>query len=502
MTAPEVWSATSSLPTKNSEDPLKFTHIVHNWNEDITLYYENLQQKLTELTTIFPTSVEKAGLFLKISNSGRRGEVRSFPLPLSSVLDYIDSILPHCSLLKPYTRFDQDSWRRIAKGIQPSLREGVDPSLPNNTWTVPAATGDMQVAFESFTKPTFTSLVKIICLANSINYTDETPLPIEPQQLENAKESLKLVIQEVIGINPATSSRVEPGRNVIIYGAPGTGKSYRLKTLQNSTRCVFHADYLNSDFMGSYKPFQDIGGIQYRFIPGPFIQTFIHAIENSDEPVNLIIEELNRGNAGAILGELIQLLDRDIAGRSEYEINVSPELHDYLKDKLGSSWLGHLYIPNNMSLYATMNSADQGVMPLDSAFKRRWEFEFTSIEFNRSDQHMNTPYLHINNEVYSWRALGETINRLLVENGTDEDRLIGQYFLSQKEISDELSFKNALSKKLFIYLWDDILRHGKRELIFNNRIKSFSALQVKFKESDDVFSDSFKESLAMQEQEQ
>ena len=440
------------------------------------------------MTTAYPTSVDKGGVFLSITNSGKRGEAKTIVLPLSCVVEFIDWLLPHCALLSAYASYKEKVWRAISNGL--------NPDLSGNTWVIPATTGELNQAFGSHTKPLFTSLVKIICWANSLSYSDTTSLPITKTELETAKQRIQQIIREFESVPSAPLTIAGPGRNVIVYGAPGTGKSYRLKTLPNQTRCVFHADYLNSDFVGSYKPYQNVSSIEYRFVPGPFIQAFVNAIKNDAEPFNLIIEELNRGNAGAIFGELIQLLDRDPAGRSEYEINVSVELDGYLSKELGSDWSGRLYIPSNMSLYATMNSADQGVMPLDSAFKRRWEFDFISIQFDPAEPVINVPYLFIDGYDYSWREIGEAINRILIEHGFDEDRLIGPRFLTQGELADQVAFKNALSKKLFIYLWDDVLRHGKRDLVFAPTIKAFSALQAGFNKSGDVFSDRLKQNMA------
>jgi 5-methylcytosine-specific restriction protein B len=450
------------------------------------MIYEQLQHFLTGLTTSYPTSVEKGGLFLSITNSGK--EPKTITLPLSCVIDFVDWILPHSALLAPHVHYNEKVWRAISKGL--------NPDLSGTPWVIPAITGELNQAFGSQTKPLFCSLVKIICWANSIPYSDDTPLPISEIELETARQRIQQIIQEFESASPVPPMITGPGRNVIVYGAPGTGKSFRLKTLPNQTRCVFHADYLNSDFVGSYKPYQNGSSIEYRFVPGPFIQTFVNAIKNDAEPFNLIIEELNRGNAGAIFGELIQLLDRDPSGRSEYEISVPVELNIYLSRELGSDWNGLLYIPSNMSIYATMNSADQGIMPLDSAFKRRWEFDFISIQFDPADPIMNAPYLFIDGHGYSWREIAEAINRILIEHGFDEDRLIGPRFLTRGELADQASFKNALSKKLFIYLWDDVLRHGKRDLVFASTIKAFSLLQAVFNNNGDVFSDRLKQNIA------
>lgn len=446
------------------------------------MIHQQLNDYLSGLTTSFSTTLGASGGYLSISNSGRRGDKKTFSLPLSMVITFLDLVAAHQAEIAPYSRYDEDDWRAISKGTNPAS---------TGTWTFPGFDGELKPAFESNTKPTFTALVKIICWANGITYNDDTPMPLAPAQIALAKEKIQNIIEEFTpGQRASSHEALKGGRNVIIYGAPGTGKSYELKSLPNQIRCVFHSDYLNSDFLGGYKPYQNGDKIEYRFVPGPFIQAFVKAFEKPNEPVSLIIEELNRGNAGTIFGEVFQLLDRDSKGQSEYDIDVSVELSDYLKDKLKDKWLGKLLIPSNLSLYATMNSADQGVMPLDSAFKRRWEFKFTSIKFDASDENLNKKYLSLGDKVLSWRQLGEAINKILVEAGFDEDRLIGPRFLSPHELADVAPFKNALSRKLFIYLWDDVLRHGKRDLIFNSgKYRAFSTLQAAFDNNEDVFSE-------------
>jgi 5-methylcytosine-specific restriction enzyme B len=194
------------------------------------------------------------------------------------------------------------------------------------------------------------------------------------------------------------------GINLILYGAPGTGKSYEINKRypNNRIRVTFHPEYSYHDFIGSYKPLPlykskeesyqlytyegkeiNVGEpiIDYQFVPGPFTLALKKALLNEHENITLVIEELNRANAPSVFGDIFQLLDRDNTGKSEYSIKPSSELYSYLKKDI--NWLqDEIYIPHNMNIVATMNSADQGVYVLDSAFKRRWNFEYMPIHLD------------------------------------------------------------------------------------------------------------------------
>lgn len=450
--------------------------------------YQELAHYLRTLKTTFFTQLPDSGAYISISNSGRRGAVQTIALPLTKIIEFLDAIITHQSLFVPFTSYEESTWRTIARGDEPSLAAVGFGGF----------TGQLGQALGSHTKPTFTAIVKLVCWANDLEYSDNTPLPIQLSELNKAKISIEEVIKEyspVLAITPPTTN-VLPGRNVIYYGAPGTGKSYALRSCPNPIRCVFHADYLNSDFVGGYRPYQNDSVIEYRFVPGPFIEAFLIAVRKSEESVTLIIEELNRGNAGAIFGELFLLLDRDATGKSVYDINVSAELGQFLTKELGIKWTGKLYIPYNLSLLATMNSADQGVMPIDSAFKRRWEFEFMPIHFDPTELLSNSAYFTVGSIDYSWHQIAEVINEILKSLGFDEDRLIGQRFLSPAELADQRSFRRALSRKVFIYLWDDVLRHGHRNEIFNSEFRAYSDLQVAVDASrPDIFSEEIKSEL-------
>ena len=265
-------------------------------------------------------------------------------------------------------------------------------------------------------------------------------------------------------------------KNLIVYGAPGTGKSFYINALlenKNTIRTVFHSETQNSDFVGSLKPVTKDGKVAYLFISGPFINAFVAANQNPTEPIHLVIEEINRANAAAVFGEVFQLLDRNKEGRSEYSIKPDETLAKYLENVLGSSFAGELFIPSNLIINATMNSSDQGVYPLDSAFKRRWSFKYIPIDF----QSCPAGSISLDGRRLSWEILAKSINEVLATEFAhlEEDRFIGPWFLNREEVQS--NFSNAVESKLFTYLWNDVLRHQDKDKIFNeNAISTFGDL--------------------------
>ena len=201
-------------------------------------------------------------------------------------------------------------------------------------------------------------------------------------------------------VNFYTGIKCKYPRNRIVFGAPGTGKSFRLKDdcrslLANTTggyeRVTFHPDYTFSQFVGAYKPVTDNeGNIRYDFVPGPFMRVYVKAIKSgrtdNPQPFILVVEEINRAKVAAVFGDVFQLLDRDALGVSEYEIEVAEDIKKYLAAELGGDPDNYcqIRIPDNMFIWASMNSADQGVFPMDTAFKRRWSFEYLGINENES----------------------------------------------------------------------------------------------------------------------
>jgi hypothetical protein len=292
----------------------------------------------------------------------------------------------------------------------------------------------------------------------------------------------------------ATNERAE---NIIYYGAPGTGKSFEISRLtnnSNSTRTVFHPDTQYSDFVGCLKPFMSGENIQYSFRAGPFTDALIRAMMDQETHHYLIIEEINRAPAAAVFGEIFQLLDRDASGQSIYPVDIGdPDFLQYLETQLGAKWVGtKLCIPSNLTILATMNSSDQAVMPLDTAFKRRWKFKYQKLDFSNSAEGIIPLVLNdeTGEQAFEWRDFAQAINQALSEHSIPEDRHLGPWFITNDELSPE-KVKGTLSGKLFMYLWDDVLRHGRSTLVFHESLKTYGNLITQFETSNTIFSESF-----------
>lgn len=283
---------------------------------------------------------------------------------------------------------------------------------------------------------------------------------------------------------------IEYSHNRIVFGAPGTGKSYKIykdikdNNLTNQfTRVTFHPNYTYSQFVGAYKPVKVLDeksgkeSVSYSFVPGPFLRILIKALkdENQGIPHVLVIEEVNRANPAAVFGDVFQLLDRDENGKSTYIINMSAEMEEYVKCELGSE-IDELYIPSNMYIWATMNSADQGVYPIDSAFKRRWSFEYIGIDENSKElEGTEYEFIKLKNPegsytTYKWNEVRTTINMMLKDK-VNEDKLLGPFFLSKAELLksklNQKEFDNIFKSKVLMYLYEDIIKHKKIDFFVN-----------------------------------
>lgn len=358
--------------------------------------------------------------------------------------------------------------------------------------------------------------------------------------------------------------QISKPRNLIYFGAPGTGKSYCLRqdaaeqrfNNKNIRRVTFHPDYTYSQFIGCFKPYptiadgrygEDAGeSITYRFVPGPFLEIYQLAYRNRDENYLLIIEEINRANPAAVFGDLFQILDRDAHGFSEYDIATPYEMRQYLSVFLpaGASKLinpstyvseydqlleesKHLALPPNLFIWATMNSADQGVFPMDTAFKRRWDFRYMGIDEgedttpdtlggNRLSEHT----VEITGGRIVWNELRKALNNLLLDSGANEDKLLGPFFLSPEVLSDapygdkgRSRFISAFEDKVLLYLYEDAGKM-RRSGIFKDSKATFAEICKEFEKSgvkvfiqstkkhEEIFADCFAVSNGISELEQ
>lgn len=261
--------------------------------------------------------------------------------------------------------------------------------------------------------------------------------------------------------------------NYLIFGAPGTGKSYYIDQkrcgFRNIKRVTFYSTYSYSQFVGSYKPVMNENeNIAYEFVPGPFLEMLYDATTNPNgNKYLLVIEEINRAEAASVFGDMFQLLDRDGNGKSTYSIFASLDVRKWWNKKEGNKNLNvdvELRIPSNMYIWATMNSADQGVFPLDTAFKRRWSFEYMPLD--NENAAIAKSEVEINDSTYRWDDIRKGINKYLKDKRINEDKMLGQYFLSENEI--ENNFNDSFKYKVLMYLYEDAARAYRADLFGNN----------------------------------
>lgn len=231
-------------------------------------------------------------------------------------------------------------------------------------------------------------------------------------------------------------------------------------------RTTFHPDTDYASFVGCYKPSMNDGVIEYSFTPQVFTNAYIAAWENTKKPVYLVIEEINRGNCAQIFGDLFQLLDRDKeTGKSEYPIKADKDLVAHIEKVLGAGHEGikngELCLPSNLIIYATMNTSDQSLFPMDSAFKRRWDWEYVPIEYDekKSDGTQNESYNFTitigekeNEEKYRWVNFLKKVNDKIYDATNSEDKQMGNFFI-KKSIK-----ANEFVNKVMFYLWNEVCK--------------------------------------------
>lgn len=350
----------------------------------------------------------------------------------------------------------------------------------------------------------------------------------------------------------ASSDNIEPTcRQIIYYGAPGTGKSHKIKaqlegvSKENIFRITFHLDSDYSTFVGAYKPTMEKpidkiyakgeliskltemkeGGVTYSpqkfgakywqslkqlnlsdkkdilqacgmsdnytvefdkgmavgeeylacsnesriiysFVPQAFLNAYMQAYRKPDEKIYLIIEEINRGNCAQIFGDLFQLLDRGANGKSEYTIKADADLKSFLEEELGEDNPGikdgELCLPSNLYIYATMNTSDQSLFPIDSAFKRRWDWEYEPIKYKNTDWK-----IVIDGTEYSWTSFQRKVNDKILNATSSEDKMLGDYFVNP---SDGVITEKVLLNKILFYLWNDVCKDGEGDIF---KIRNF-----------------------------
>lgn len=255
-------------------------------------------------------------------------------------------------------------------------------------------------------------------------------------------------------------------RQLIYFGAPGTSKSTSIKrdTKDGEVhRITFHPDTDYSNFVGCYKPIkrEDGNDITYEFVAQAFTIAYVSAWKQlaKQKKVYLVIEEINRGNCAQIFGDIFQLLDRGKDGFSDYTIEPDSDLQDYLKKQFLDDDLpveikngSKMQLPPNLYIWATMNTSDQSLFPIDSAFKRRWEWKYMPITKPNDNNHK----IRIGNVEYDWWEFLVNVNERIESLTESEDKQLG-YWFARPKIGDYIDMETFVGKVVF-YLWNDIFK--------------------------------------------
>lgn len=358
----------------------------------------------------------------------------------------------------------------------------------------------------------------IFTTENYLGFLGSTKSLFELESFESNQETDSDISVQAASDSPE-QNRLTVGCNVLLYGVPGSGKSWTIeheycKPGTKVERLVFHPDYTYSDFIGQILPnVADNGQVSYKFTPGPFTNILRDAYNDPKTPYILIIEEINRGNAPAIFGEVFQLLDRKVEerdndddgfpiGTSEYGI-TNGDIAEvvYGKDRRTEK----VRIPSNLSIIGTMNTSDQNVFTLDTAFQRRWDMRLIENNFDNVDPKFANQ--EILDTTVTWKNFCTEINNIVIGNNarmtSAEDKRLGAYFVHLRDLQRNDVMENfsddeydALRKKessramsdadkarleelrkgmmqyrkfpekVIKYLWDDAFKFN-REIIFD-----------------------------------
>lgn len=431
--------------------------------------------------------------------------------------DFIKALSALCLIPQLYQRKDQDP--TPIRDIFSFLSKQIVAEFGNSdiaTYTVyHFKRDDGRSYFNNLKQPNGFNLRSFLVEQNSILTfikNDSGSLTIRLKTIvpeeKGQEKDLNIVEEHIIDDN-------EPLQQ-IFYGAPGTGKSFAIDNLtndENTVRTTFHPDSDYASFVGAYKPTMEdvpinsIYGesvqyatgknghpgtekkIVYKYVPQAFLKAYVAAWSDLDNPHYLVIEEINRGNCAQIFGDLFQLLDRNSRGSSSYAIHADDDIRQFLatdskgfgnlseeqkqaiadfvlvKDNGKRSEIGPkilsgelLLLPPNLRIWATMNTSDQSLFPIDSAFKRRWNWHYVPIEYDKKDW-----LLHIGDNYYRWGDFLKAINPIISELTESADKQMGYFFAKPDEKHGETTENNTISEDVFInkvlfYLWTDVLK--------------------------------------------
>lgn len=364
---------------------------------------------------------------------------------------------------------------------------------------------------------------------------------------EEEIENLKQLFKKFIPLKNKVNS-IFPSQK-ILFGAPGTGKSFKvddfekgygLENVEESRkfRTTFHPDYDYAQFVGAYKPRKkddDKDIITYDFVPQVFAKAYVAAWKQyfsagdaltTDNQVYLVIEEINRGNCAQIFGDIFQLLDRvsdgPDKGFSQYSIDADCDFAEWLKTNdngLKSVWSayeekvgdGKLKLPPNLNILATMNTSDQSLFPMDSAFKRRFDWEYVPISFTDEEGNEKeaakyeievfdkdgTPCKREGDKPYLWKDFVEKINTKILDITKSEDKQLGEFFI-KPDSGNVISNKRFLGKVMF-YLWNEVCKDEHENESFFRVEKEYFTFQDLYKKEKNGYLKQFMDELLKKE---
>lgn len=491
----------------------------------------SLDKFLREENGDFNSSLGLDGGYLEFSNSGRRGDSKSFHIGLQAIYQTLQDIKQNLDIFEKLDCYVEGEWRDNGASY-----------FSNN---VAKAMITVQ------TKPLFCTLSKLIKWSNPTLYND-----INPEQKiilnENSLDQTLINLSRVIKMNtlrlPVSPSQNNP-LQLIYFGTPGSGKSYKVQQSlagvsdDNVFRTTFHPDSDYASFVGCYKPimlqqnkialtenelkeklkeylsdgltypvqrfsavYPEVGDIKsstrkawltslgskesmdteiqkgvvcgkallkgsnsseisYSFIPQVFTNAYVQAWKKQAEAVEqdkeqaekvyIVIEEINRGNCAQIFGDLFQLLDRNEDGTSTYKIRADQDLANYLMKELGENHDaiagGNLQLPANLHIIATMNTSDQSLFPMDSAFKRRWDWEYVPIDYSENTASGKFD-ITIGDKKYRWVEFLKAVNARILSATDSEDKQMGNFFIKHSVEEKELK------GKVMFYLWHEVCK--------------------------------------------
>ena len=338
-------------------------------------------------------------------------------------------------------------------------------------------------------KKLFATFNRTYLLANNIKPVgfEISNINQNPEEKEEANKQL------------TENAKAHKGESVIYYGIPGSGKSYYIEneilkgvSENNFERVTFYPEYTYYDFVGQKLPKDDGTGLQFE--AGPFTRILEKALENKQKAIQkehyyLIIEEMNRGNAQAIFGDIFQLLDRDANGDSVYA-TTNYQVAQYLKSKGIKLKENKIIIPSNLTIIATINTSDQNVFNLDTAFGRRWQYEVFGEEQTKGTNNIYTKVKIIVIEGFTWNEFREKINDKILKSEdifNAEDKRMGLYYIDKECLSEgeeteesKVISRKKFANKIFRYLWTDVFKNDREAIFYTEKYNTLEKIVIDF----------------------